>query len=181
MKYQVVVKDSKSNILHSPIFRSLLEAEEHKLLCEDMKNYPKFPQKKVVTKAEEFHIIPAVEAVTEVVPEVPAVLDENGVEITPAIPSYVKIISDAIPEIKVIDSPEEFYMAPDYTVEILDLSADETAEISKRQAREQKRLDRVAALQALDWSIIGNFAALKPVSKLMSEIILDILKDQEKS
>jgi hypothetical protein len=178
MKYQVVVKDSQGNTLHEPTFKTLKDAEEHKLLCEDFKNYPKFPLKKVITKAEVSHVVPAVDEVVEIVPEVPAVLDESGVEITPAIPGYIKVISGAIPEYTIIDSPEESYMVPDYVVTIEDKTADEEAEVSKKQAKEQKRLDRVSALQALDWSTIDSFAKVKPVCKLMSEIINDILKDQ---
>jgi len=150
MKYQILVKDSQGKVIHSPTFKSLAEAQEHKLLCEDMKQYPQFPQKKVVTKAEEFHIIPAVEAVTELVPEVPAVLDESGVEITPAIPSYVKIISEAIPEIKIVQEPEEFYMAPDYTVEILDLSAEDAAEKAKLDALKLKKKQAELGLESFD-------------------------------
>ena len=121
-----------------------------------MKNYPQFPQKKVITKPEVFNIIPGVEAITEVVPEVPAVLDEKGVEISPAIPSYVKVISEAIPEIKIIIEPEEFYMAPDYTVEIIDLSAEEAAKEALELAKKAKKDAASEFLKNFDLSKIKD-------------------------
>lgn len=154
MKYSLQVKDSQGNIIHNPSFKTLEEAEKMKVLCLDLKTYPQFPKKKVIDVAEVFHIIPAE----------PAVLDEQG-----------NIIKDAIPEIKIIDSPEVSHLEPDYTVEILDKSADDEAQKTKQALKEQKYQDRINQLKALDWSTIKTVADIKPILKLLVE---DFLKDQ---
>lgn len=155
MKYFVVVKDSKGALLHNPGFKTLAEAQEHKLLCEDMKNYPKFPQKKNILKAEVSHIIPAT----------PAVLDENGV-----------VIVEEIPELKVIDSPEEFEMVPDYVVTIEDKTVEESAKEAKENLKLTKYQERIASLKALDWSNVKTIADIKPILKMLVD---DLLKEQE--
>lgn len=154
MKFKLIITEKETGKKQQSDFMSLADAEIH--LSEGMNKgwwgqnaYIIHHEEKVIHHEE----IPAVEAQA-------AVLDENEVEITPAIDPV-----DAVPAYdEVIPAWDESILAS-YDFEIVDMSADFEA----KELKKAKKEAAIVSLQNIDWASINTIAELKAIVKALVE------------
>lgn len=113
-----------------------------------------------------------------------SVIGENEVEDEQAFLEQLKISSpygkpahdEAVFDVDGKTIIDTIHHKAEYTVEVLDITAEVEAERTKKKAKHADRLSRIEQLKAINWAEIDTVKELKEIVKLLAK---EAIKDDE--
>jgi len=153
-----ILKIIKNGKTEQSDFNTLLEAQDHLVKYKGKDEY-------VIHHEEILEVIGQEASV-----EIPAILDINGVEISPMIPAkeFIQAVAYQAAYDEVIPA--------DYSYSIEDNTTQVEAEKIRERTKKTDRVSRVGQLKAIDWATIDTIAELKTIVRVL---VKEAIKDDE--